>query len=129
MGRGLRVRLTVGAVVGACVGASIVHPPRADASVHQSVTVVRWGGVDCMWMRSPTYGNYWDTTTDHVCSQYHEITVHTPVVSGQYVGVDPYITAGITWAGCVVIMDGQVEFADYSEAGDGSDVNCLRVVN
>lgn len=108
----------------------LVTPSTANASNHDTLTIVSWGGSSiCIWITSPTFGDYWSKSTDYVCDEDQEVQVRTPASSGQYVGADPFTNnPGIRWAGCTVIIDGNVDFADYAEYGDVTDVNCLRVL-
>lgn len=126
--RGLRRGLMAGSLVGVMVGVGLTHTPVAKADSHSVITFLKWGGEDCIWAASPTYGNYWAVATDYVCDPDHSIVFNTPALGGQYIGVDPVITPGITWAGCSVVIDRTLDFADYAEAGDSGDVNCLRVL-
>ena len=68
---------------------------------------------------------------EHGENQYgdQQIVFRTPALSGQYVGADPVISGRVTWAGCSVVVNGVLEHADYADAGDGTDVTCLRVLN
>lgn len=124
MGRGI----FASSVIVACV---VATPPMAEARGYETLTFVKWGGSPCIWVMSPTQGNYWSTSIDYVCDQNNDqqIVFRTTALSGQYVGADPVISGSVTWAGCSVVVNGLLEHADYADAGDGTDVTCLRVLN
>lgn len=108
-------------------------PARAERYVH-ALAVVEWQGTNCVLASGPSMGNrYIIGTPSTTCVAGYYGAVHSASwdqngYSGQYVGIDP-IMGDNNWISCVVYVNGRVEKTDYASAGDGSDVNCLRVVN
>lgn len=125
---GLKKGLAAGGIAGLLVGLGIALVPTAKADdSYSTITFIKWGGPSqCVWVTSPTYGNYWQTTTDYVCAEDRSVVVTTPVLSGQYVGAQPFITEGVSWVGCSVVMNRQLAYADYAKSGERSSVSCLR---
>lgn len=111
---------------------SLCASPVADATQYYTRSFIKWGGSECLWVTSASYGNYWATSTDYVCDQDgdHQIVINTPALTGQWVGADPIIKPGdgVTWVGCSLIINGNLDFADFAEAGDGHNANCLRIL-
>lgn len=98
--------------------------------MYDVLTFVRWGGSPCVWVMSPTQGNFWSTSLDFVCDEDYDqqISFRTSASSGQYIGADPVISGNVTWVGCSVVINGNLDHADYAESGDGNDASCLRVL-
>jgi hypothetical protein len=109
------------AAVGIAVAASattlgVAAPANAQLSWYTK-TVVRWTGASCIQLDYPggsggACGGGWE--------------IPHQVVRGQEFGVDP-VMGDANWIFCEVWIEGQVVYSDYAYAGDGTDVNCLRV--
>lgn len=110
--------------------------PHSNAYVRQvsASTLVEWQGSSCVAAVGPSLGNpYVIGTPSYTCqpgpvgssrwARWDELRV-----SGQYVGVDP-IMGDNNWVRCTLFINGVLEMTDYADAGDGTDVTCLRTVN
>ncbi|RZT18354.1 hypothetical protein EV589_2610 [Mycobacterium sp. BK558] len=67
-------------------------------------------------------------TQDRVCSSSGTWIYSEQASSGQLVGGDP-IMGDATWIACQLYFGDRLEYSDRADAGDGTDVNCLRRVN
>jgi len=123
----LKTRTTTLTLAAAAVAAvSLAAPAQAYREV-MTTTVVTWSGGDCIAYESTNVFNPYTTGYNSQCSAAHQLTWYRYASSGEMVGVNP-IMGGNDWIACHIVVDGVTEWSDYAEAGDGTDVNCLREV-
>lgn len=122
-------------ILAALMGWAFYAADRAAALIQVSgTTVVQWQGSSCVAAQGAAFGNpYMKGSPSLTCSADPAGMVHTATwtelrVSGQYIGVDP-IMGSNNWVSCRLYVDGALVVADHADAGDGTDVTCLQVVN
>lgn len=115
-------------VVAAVIFVAGVLSAPAQASASFVRTVVYWEDSYCIdVVISDKFSTY--TYTKSVCNSIHEYTLtESNVWPGDWIGMDP-IMGSASWIGCTMWIDGVVSWRSAAYAGDGYDVNCLRVKN
>ena len=117
---GVSTALAAGPLLGAA-------PAQAYGSAYAH-TIVSWGGTACIEHSGASNGNAYALGYGHTCMPYSHVAAWDETrYSGQWIGVDP-IMGNADWIGCTITVNGY-SYTDYASAGDGTDVNCLRVVN
>ena len=122
-------------VLGTVLSGLLWSAPLAEADYYvHALAVVEWQGTDCVIAAGPSMGNRYVIGTPSTTCMYGPFGSarwaqwDQSGYSGQYVGIDPIMGAN-NWIKCTVYVNGRIEKTDYASAGDGTDVNCLRVVN
>lgn len=125
----IRTRALLGAIfTGAIVAANIIHAPLARADVHSIRSLVVWTGPRlCLAVAAPTEADRYHVAVYTLCSSLGVSDVYYNAIPGQYVGADPIIQGQYS-VGCSLYVDGALNYADFAAEGDGTDVNCLRVL-
>jgi hypothetical protein len=117
-------RFFLNMVFGALLAAAVLFAPPAHASGHYVRTLVSWEGAPCIDVTySDPTSSY--TFTRAVCGGSYTRT-ESNVWGGDWIGVDP-IMGSASFIACDMWIDGVLSWTDSAYAGDGSDVNCLRV--
>lgn len=98
----------------------VICAPKAEANYGSANVEVFWTGTPCIEVMVAT------GQTQTVCGGYHNFYNHN-AVPGITTGVDP-IMGSATSISCTFFLNGYVEYFDYAERGDGTDVNCLRAI-
>jgi hypothetical protein len=117
-------RFFLNMVFGALLAAAVLFAPPAQASGSYARTLVSWEGSPCIDMRfSDATSSY--TYVRSACGGSFTWT-ESNVWSGDWVGVDP-IMGTASFIACDLWVDGALSWTDYAYAGNGHDVNCLRI--
>lgn len=102
--------------------------PTGTVESLRASTRIQWSGALCINNKSARRDNKTQTATDKICSDNGTWRYSEESTSGQFVGGDP-IMGDADWISCQLYINGKLEFEDRADAGDGTDVNCLRTVN
>jgi hypothetical protein len=105
-----------------------VSPPTGTVKSVTATSRIQWSGSRCIDVRSARRDNKTQSVTDSVCSRDGTWRYSEEATTGQLVGGDP-IMGDADSISCQLYINGQLEFSDKADAGDGTDVNCLRTVN
>lgn len=105
-----------------------IWPPAAGTQVVNVTTRLQWGGTRCIGLMSARRDDRTRQTQDRICSDEGTWRYTEHASSGQLIGGDP-IMGDADWIACQVYFGDRLEYSDRAEAGDGTDVNCLRKVN
>jgi hypothetical protein len=105
-----------------------VSPPTPSAKSVSATTRIQWSGSRCIEIRSARRDNRTQEVTDRLCADSGTWKYSEEATTGQLVGGDP-IMGDADWIACELYIDGRLEFSDRADAGDGTDVDCLRTVN
>lgn len=121
--------LAANATLGAALAIPLAAPPEAGA-ITMSYTLrtdIHWGGTLCIEVESATMGDeYRSTSVDTICSPAGSRDfIQSRVKVGMVFGANP-IMGNASWISCQVYRGDVQILADYAQAGDGTDVNCLR---
>lgn len=122
-------------ILAALMGWAFYAADRAVALMQVSgTTVVQWQGTSCVAAQGAAFGNPYQmgrpslTCDGGPVGMVHTATWNELRVSGQYIGVDPIMGAN-NWISCTLYVNGELVVSDHADAGDGTDVTCLQVVN
>jgi hypothetical protein len=91
-------------------------------------TRIDWAGTRCIEMSSARSNDPNQSGSGTVCSDNGSWEYSEHPVSGNLVGGDP-VMGDATWISCKLYLNGKLNYSDRADAGDGTDVNCLRKLN
>ncbi|AGB21679.1 hypothetical protein Mycsm_01262 [Mycobacterium sp. JS623] len=102
--------------------------PTATVGTVTAFTRIDWAGTRCIELRSARSNNPTQWGSGTVCSDNGSWEYSEHPVSGNLVGGDP-VMGDATWISCKLYLNGKLNFSARANAGDGTDVNCLRKLN
>lgn len=102
--------------------------PSESGTVVTATTRLQWSGSPCINILSARRDDRTQTGEDRICSDDGTWRYTEQARSGQLIGGDP-IMGDAEWISCQLYLGDRLEYSDRAEAGDGTDVNCLRTVN
>ncbi|OBF95122.1 hypothetical protein A5790_01905 [Mycobacterium sp. 852002-51152_SCH6134967] len=103
-------------------------PPARGNKVVTATTRLQWAGSRCISILSARQDDRTRTGEDRICADSGTWRYSEQATSGHLIGGDP-IMGDADWIACQLYINGQLEFSDRADAGDGSDVSCLRTLN
>lgn len=104
------------------------EPSNAGNVLRRAETRLQWSGSRCIQIESARQSDRTRTGVDRICSNLGTWRFAEEASSGQLFGGDP-IMGEADWIACQVYLDGRLEYSDRADAGDGTDVTCLRKLN
>jgi hypothetical protein len=129
----MRSFLILGSILAALVVWLFSIAPDSHAySEVRGITEVRWSGSHCVQIYGAAVTNpYLIGSPVWQCDGGNGTHAASWVEyrgSGQVIGIDPEMGDN-DWISCTLWVDGRVEYSDSATAGNGHQVNCIRVVN
>lgn len=91
-------------------------------------TRLDWAGTRCIEVQSAQRSDPTKSASSTVCSDAGNWEYSEHPAAGDLVGGDP-VMGDADWISCTLYINGKLDYSDRADAGDGTDVNCLRTVN